>query len=202
MNLQPSSYYFSYYDPQFDRIFHSRMLSSQCQFIKKNGERCKKKCCIGIEYCRPHLTQKKNLQIRKSTIPNGGLGLFAYKEYTADNTIIFKKGDKICEYEGELLTAEQINERYHGLTAPYSVALNQNQFVDSSLERGIGSLSNTKPNHNNASFVIDNRNHKASIKATVNIKQNQEIFLSYGRSYKMPNEENVHYYTRGYNTKY
>jgi hypothetical protein len=195
-----SSYYYSFYDHNFDRIFYARMYSDRCEFIKKNGERCKRRCCIGIEYCRSHVSLKLHLMIKQSNIPDAGLGLFAKKENANPNIIVFKKGQKICNYEGEILTDEEINERYRGLTAPYAVALNNHEFIDSALERGVASTANTLPNHNNASFAIDNRNKRASIRATRNIKQGEEILLSYGRSYKLPHIEGVSYQTRKYPT--
>jgi hypothetical protein len=196
------SYYFSFYNNQFDRIFYSRMYADRCEYIKKNGERCKRRCCIGIEYCTTHLPMHLHLKIKKSTIPNAGLGLFAYQENSQPNQIVFRKDQKICNYKGEILTAEQINERYHNFTAPYTVGLSRNEFIDASLERGVGSTANTKTQHNNATLSIDNRNHRVSIKASRNIRQGEEIFLAYGNRYHLPHVEGVHYYTKKYATKY
>jgi hypothetical protein len=197
-----SSYYFNFYNPQFDRIFYSRMYSDRCEYVKKNGQQCKNKACIGIEICRTHLPMQMHLKIKKSSIPNTGLGLYAYEENVQPNHIVFRKGQKICSYEGELLTANEINERYHGFTAPYTVGLSKDQFIDASLYRGVGSTANTKPNFNNATLSIDNKNKRVSLKANRNIKQGEEIFLSYGSRYNLPQVENVHYYTKNYPTKF
>lgn len=42
----------------------------------------------------------------------------------------------------------------------------------------------------------------ASIKATRNIRQDEEIFISYGSRYRMPEFEDIRYYTKSHPTKY
>jgi hypothetical protein len=204
MDLQPASYWFSFYDPNFDRIFYSRMYSSRCTFIKRNGEQCKNKCCIGIELCRTHVTIEKHLQIKKSTIANAGLGLFAYKINSGQNDIIFKKDQIICDYEGEEIDEDELRHRYHQYTAPYCIQIANDEYLDSALERGIGSLANNKPHHNNAKFCISKRNgqSRVTIKATQNIRQGNEIFIAYGLGYKLPHIEHVNYYSKKYPTKF
>ncbi len=195
-------YYFSFYDPHHDRIFYDQIKTHQCLFIKKNNERCKKNCVLPFEYCYSHLPIKLNLQIRKSTIPNAGKGLFAYKPYSNPNDIVFKKNQKICNYNGDHINLNELNARYGNYTAPYAVKISNNEFIDSALERGVGSFANTKNNHNNAEFTISYQHHTASLKAKRNIRNNEEIFLGYGRAYRMPNVEHVRYYTKPYSTKY
>ena len=180
MELAPSSYYFSFYDPQFNRIFYSRMVSGRCRANTKRGTQCRKRCCIGIEYCHSHLPIVKKLTIKKSTIPNAGQGLFAHKENGANNEIIFRTGQTIIPYEGEIIDNDERYERYREYTAPYGLQINENEAVDAATHRGVGSLANRNPGHNNARFTIDNRNHRGVLKATRNIRQDQEIFVSYG----------------------
>jgi hypothetical protein len=201
--IQPSSYYFSFYDNQnFDRIFYGRLSSHRCTYTKANHQQCKRRAVIGFEYCSTHLPMAKHLQIRESTIENAGKGLFAYLENAPNNSIVFRNGDTICQYNGEHISRQELMNRYQGKTAPYAFQLNQNEMIDSALDRGIGSLANTKANHNNARFSINNQNHTVSIKATKNIRNNEEIFIPYGRSYHFPQQENVHYYSKPYPSQY
>lgn len=202
MEIAPSSYYFSYYDPQFNRTFYSRMMSGRCRANTKRGPQCKKRCCIGIEYCRSHLPIVKHLQIQKSTIPNAGLGLFAHRENAVPNAIVFKKNQTIIPYEGEIIDAEELIDRYGQYTAPYGLQIYNDEYVDGALRRGVGNIANQRPNHNNCRLVMDHRNHRAVLKATKNIRQDQEIFCDYGDDYHLPEDEGFHYYTKPYPTMY
>jgi len=101
-DFQPSSYYFTYYDNHFDRIFYGRLLSGRCMANTVKGVRCKRRCVIGFEYCRDHLVTEKCLQIRRRRWSR----LFAHEENAPPNTIVFEKGDTICQYNGQ-----HLNER-------------------------------------------------------------------------------------------
>jgi hypothetical protein len=166
--------------------FQGQLLTSKCSANTKNGARCKRNCIIGYEYCYSHLESEKQLKIKDSTIPQAEKGLFAFNRKKAPNETIFKKDQVITEYNGENISPAQKTARYANKTAPYAVEVGR-RVIDSALQRGVGSLANTKPNHNNASFSVSTRNNtpSAKVKATKPIKNNQEIFLSYGRSYKL-----------------
>jgi hypothetical protein len=199
--IADSSYWFSFYDDEQNRIFHSKMFSGRCETIKANGERCKKRCVIGIEYCASHLPKEKHLQIRPSNV--GGKGLFAYKPNGQPNEVIFKNKQKIMNYEGEHLTAEELNERYNMFTAPYGVQTgNNNEYIDSALERGVASLANSgiQKANCNCELYSDVRNHRVSIRAIKPIKQNEELLLYYGRMYRL--DEDTRYHIKRYNTLY
>jgi len=202
MEIAPSSYYFSFYDPQFNRIFYSRMMSGRCRAMTKRNTHCRKRCCIGIEYCFTHLPIEKSLQIRESTIPNAGLGLFAHRENGLPNQIVFRTNQTIIPYEGEVINRDELINRYGEFTAPYGLQTYQNEYVDSALRRGVGSIANKNTGNNNCRFSIDNRNRRAVLKATRNIRQDEEIFVGYGNQYRLPHEEGVHYYTKKYPTMY
>jgi meiotically up-regulated gene 157 (Mug157) protein len=49
---------------------------------------------------------------KKSTIPNAGMGLFAYDKTKADDEIIFRPNDDICNYFGQVITKEILDEQY------------------------------------------------------------------------------------------
>ena len=174
-----------------------KILNSQrCEGHNKSGQRCKRKCIIGYEYCPTHLKSEKDLKIKDSTIPNSGKGVFVDNS-TNNNEIVFRKDDKICDYNGIKTNKNNIDNEYRGKTAPYALQINNTDVIDAAGKRGVGSIINTKPGDNNCSFSIDNRNKSASVKATKNIKNGQELFLAYSRSYKL-NEPDVDYYTKNY----
>jgi len=117
-----------------------------------------------------------HVDIRPSTIPGAGLGLFALKE--------FNNGDLVVPYKGEILTKEQMDERYGDGLAPYALQINKNTYVDSACERGTGSFINTNPKKNNARFsVYSGRSGSppaASVRAIRKIPAGAEIFVDYG----------------------
>jgi hypothetical protein len=177
-----------------DEIHYRVKLDSlQCIDHTKAGARCKRKCVIGSPYCCTHLAYRHHLKIKTSLIPNAGKGLFAIEPGNADlDEVLFDKGDTICAYKGELINLATLNERYGQYTAPYTIQISANSFEDAAKTRGIGSLANTKPNHQNATISI--YQGRASLKATKDIKNGQEIYLSYGRQYRL-HEPQVQYET-------
>ena len=160
----------------------------QCQFIKPNRQRCKKRCVIGIPLCWIHSLQEYKVKVRESNIPNAGLGLFVDDKDSDDNEIVFKNGELICLYNGEIINQHKLNERYSRFTAPYAIELHKKVFEDGAIERGIGSLINhTTRAKANVRFSIS-RENKCNIVAIKNIRNNQELLINYGSSYKF-NEE-------------
>jgi hypothetical protein len=195
------TYTFLYYtQPNHRQTFRSEMESHQCQFIKRNQQQCKNRCIIGFEYCHSHMKTVLGLKIAPSTIPEAGKGLFAMKQ--------FERDEKICDYHGELLTREEVHDRYTNpqtnrtYTAPYTVAINNNYAVDSATERGIGSLANTSAGHNNARLVVNQRARTVSIKASRRIPIGQEIFVAYGPGYRHPTATTYDYTTVPYRRVY
>lgn len=164
--------------------YRTQVKSLQCIDHTKNGSRCKRKCVIGSPYCCTHLAYKHHLKIKPSNIPNSGKGLFSIDPMSADpNEILFRKGDTICKYHGEIIDHAELVERYSNKTPPYVVGISANRFEDGAKTRGIGSLANTNPGHNNATLSI--YRGSASLKATKNIRNGEEIYLSYGKEYVM-----------------
>ena len=130
------------------------------------------------------------LQIKNSTIENAGKGLFAYGN---PNEIIFKKNSKICDYNGQLINEETLNERYGDgdqYTAPYAIRLHNNKYEDAATVRGIGSTANHSNNRNkiNARLSIK-RDNTAQLMSIKNIKGGQEIFIDYGVEYLFQDED-------------
>jgi len=164
--------------------FRTQLQSLQCTDVTKKGTQCKRKCVIGSPWCSTHLSYKHHLKIKTSLIPNAGKGLFACDPLSSDaNEVLFKKGATICKYFGEVIDRDTLIERYSDKTGPFVIGISNNRFEDGAKTRGVGSLANTNPHHQNASISV--YNGRASLKATKNIKNGDEVYLSYGREYKL-----------------
>ncbi len=172
-----------------DSFFNKKLKTMRCEAVKANGQQCKNHTTIGQNYCHVHRKSMLHLQIKDSTISQAGKGLFA-----SGTGIIFRKGDRICMYNGQLIDKEELLRRYHDDTAPYGIQLHkkngEDQYEDGALERGIGSLAN----HSRIKSKINARlsishNNRAQLIATKNIRGGKEIFVNYGDDYRF--DENV-----------
>lgn len=160
-----------------EKVFNSTL----CRGHVKNGARCKRKVVIGFEYCFSHLPQEMRLKIKTSTIAGAWSGLFAFDRTKGEDEIVFKAGDTVCEYNGQVITQVKKKERYQGHTAPYAVQYNANRVIDCACKRGVGALANTnRQKGNNATFSINTRSQTIKVKATKNIRNNEEVFIAYG----------------------
>ena len=162
--------------------FSGDLKSEQCEGKTIHGSQCKRTTVIGTRWCYSHLLKFKHLRIKKSTLPNGGMGLYCV-DCSSENDIVFRAGDKIISYDGELIDKEELEDRYGEHTAPYGIQINKNKFEDGALHRGVGTLVNHKSHSlSNARFGVS-RNRIVLI-ATKNIRSNTEIFVCYGREYR------------------
>mgnify|MGYP002406883613 FL=1 len=178
-----------------DTMFDCYLNAYICQAINKNGTRCKRTTTIGTPYCYSHLLHIKHLKIKQSTIPNAGKGVFAIDPKKGVNEVVFKKGENIAPYMGELLTNEELENRYDNLTAPFGLNVSKTQNRDAACDRGIGSLINHRPTAQaNVKFSVNPQNKTVSIKAIKNIRNGEELFANYSRAYKF--NENTTYTTK------
>jgi hypothetical protein len=203
----PTYFHFWYHNPVHpdnDIKFNGQLKSMQCDFVKADGHQCRRRCVIGLPCCFSHLPVRYHVIVKPSLIPGAGKGLFAYDKTKGPNDIVFKgerhttytrtPGDKICPYYGEIINQHQLQERYGENTAPYGIEISDNRYEDAALERGVGSLLNHKLRaSSNCTFSI-NRNNRIDIRATKNIRNGQELHVSYGNQYQM-NEPGVEYKT-------
>jgi SET domain-containing protein len=158
--------------------FKCNLHCHRCQAINKNGTRCKKRTCKMLPTCHIHSKTLYGVEVKPSTIPNAGLGLFACKYFNRD--------DIIAPYNGELLTKQELNDRYgrtDGDYAPYGLRMSENKFMDCACERGVASYANANPNNNNAKFAVDNTRNTVNLRATRPIRVGEEIFVYYGNTY-------------------
>jgi len=137
--------------------------------------------------CWSHLLQIKHLRVKNSLIPNAGKGLFALNKKLPDNNVIFRRGDLILDYGGEILDTEQIVDRYDDRTAPYAIQLKHNVFFDCACKRDAGAIANQGANNaqNNARFSANYRIHpqQVQLRALRDIRNNTEILVNYGGDY-------------------
>ena len=184
----------------------------QCNCINlNNGRRCRRKCVIGLEVCSQHLGLIYHLKIKKSTIQNSGLGVFAINPYLARDdtkTILFHgernkrrgTGDFICDYNGETISNAEMENRYNEYTAPYGCRINPRAVVDAACSRSLGSMINSTTSYSSANceFVQRRVGHQpvgVYIRARKNIRNGDELLVWYGKEYQF-HEDGVRFSTR------
>jgi SET domain-containing protein len=124
-----------------------------------------------------------SLEIKKSGIPGAGKGLFA--------TTLFKRGDRVIEYTGDVITwaeCRRRNEALEGVGA-YFFYVNDRKCVDAqnrpdSLARYANDASGIvriPGMRNNSRFEVIKG--KPFIIASRNIKPGDEVFVAYGKDY-------------------
>jgi hypothetical protein len=150
---------------------------------------------IGRDLCFQHLISDKHLKIKPSGIPDSGKGLFAVNTKKPENAIIFHKNDKIIPYTGENIPKSEIIKRYSDKTAPYGLELSQKNNIDCACMRTAGALANTSNKKSELNAFFSGNSHHALLKASKNIKNNQEILVDYGPTYKL-NEKGVIFFTK------
>ena len=111
------------------------------------------------------------------------MGLFARNVHGVDG-VVFQNGDIVCPYNGEIIDRNELNRRYKEYTAPYGLQNRIDSFEDTALRRGIGSIINHSPSKAKCRISIG-RNNRASIVATKNIKDGEELYINYGKDYKL-----------------
>lgn len=129
----------------------------------------------------------KQLFIKKSLLPSGGMGLFTRKK--------IPKGERIIEYKGRVTTWKDVNHR-NG-TNGYIFYITRNHVLDAytykkSLARfandarGIG---RKKGLSNNAEY--EDADLKVYIKAIKDIPAGSEILVGYGKEYWQAIRQNI-----------
>jgi hypothetical protein len=174
--------------------FVGQLECDRCIGVNKNGSRCKRRVCIGTFYCFTHLQSEKHLKIKTSNIEGAGKGLFAFSK--TDDELLFRKDETIIKYVGELIHADELVHRYADKTGSYALKIKENDYEDSALIRGVGSIANTAPHlcDNNTRLAVCYRKPQyAMLKATKNIYNGDEILCDYGPYYTL--HENGVYFT-------
>jgi hypothetical protein len=130
------------------------------------------------------------------------LGLFACDESKTPRATVFAPKQFIVPYVGEVLTKDELEERYHGdEVGPYAVELGRTardtSFLDAALVRGAASMSNMcvaelafkdedgTPMCKNNARIAPRRGADwfSFLQATDFIKNHDEIYTDYGAAY-------------------
>ena len=173
--------------PRPDKHGVIHMPSQQCTAYTAKGNACKLRTLRGHQ-CAVHTRIHQRLTVAKSTIPNGGLGLFVAKGAPP-----IRRGERIACYSGDwiqLLPEDADNDSKGG---PYFLQINRNLCVDAArTNTALGRWANDtrgvtdatgRRQRPNAMLVADRRNRQGALKASRTIKPGEEIFASYGRNY-------------------
>ncbi|TXH21398.1 MAG: SET domain-containing protein [Chitinophagaceae bacterium] len=132
------------------------------------------------------LPQSDQLEVKISTLPNSGMGLFAKIE--------FQKGERIIEYCGEMLTWQQVEDDADN---GYIFHIDDEHVIDARncLEafgryaNDAAGLSRVKGVRNNA--LYEEEDYSVFIVADKKIKAGEEIFVAYGKEYWQQVKENI-----------
>jgi len=118
---------------------------------------------------------KPNVIVKKSNIPNAGLGLFANRSFIPN--------DHICWYRGELIDQAELDRRYGDNVAMYTIKVGKDAYIDAAnTPHNIGRYANmaNKRKDNNAKYVVSAKTKTARLVAIKNIKEGSEILVDYG----------------------
>lgn len=157
----------------------------RCEAKTKDGSKCKRRTCKYSKYCFQHTKALTGLQIKKSSIPGAGMGLWTSKKIPANATV--------TQYGGELISLQEEQRRDSG----YGVQVNPRQdwvrdgrSTQSGLGRWINQCREQNRKRapkcrNNAKFSVNNKKKTVSIKTLKDkaIPAGSEIFIGYGGSY-------------------
>jgi hypothetical protein len=179
-------HHFEFYEDVENRLptFSCSLQSERCHSQTKLGARCSRKSVIGTPYCWSHLLSNHHLRLLPSTVPNAGKGVFVLNKQKPLGDIIIRNDDVVCPYGGELIDEATLNHRYGDKTAPYAIWLSQSRYRDAACARGIGSMINHDSRRANVVFAVNHRAKTVSIKAKRNLRNGEELFVSYGRNYR------------------
>ena len=168
--------------------FACTLKCERCSGADAKGGRCKRTVCIGVPLCWQHVVKYYHVKVKPSTLRNAGRGVFAQLPGPArnqdPNAIVFQRGQNILPYRGDVITEAERGRRYAQATAVYAVTNEDGDYIDGACRRGIGTLIN----HNddaasvNVELVVEPDN-TITIAATKDIKNGEELFLNYGRTY-------------------
>lgn len=170
--------YFHFHNTITNENFDGPLIVARCTMNTADGIRCKKKCQIGVSVCWMHLLSYKKLRIQKSEIRNAGLGLFALRKKNTSTLPVFKRGDLITAYDGDVIDEDELTRRYGDDTAPYAYEVDDDTYEDAALVRGVGSTINHNAKKKNCECNVG-ENGKLQISATKNIFHGKEIYLNY-----------------------
>jgi hypothetical protein len=157
---------------------HTIRIAARCAHAA-NGRQCGRTTVVTHPYCWYHTRTELGLEVRRSTIAGAGLGLFAVRP--------FLPGERIAQYDGERLSADEYQERYEGQAlGTFGIELDHNVVLDARrTDSGVARYAcdyHGSGGKANAEFVavLNKRGGEVWIIATKSIGVGDEIFVDYG----------------------
>ena len=144
----------------------------QCNAIARAGHRCKLKTCKYAPKCYHHTP----VQVQQSNIPGAGRGLFAKRD--------LKPNEKIADYTlgTQQMTQQMFNLKYPDGRATHVAQIHGTYYDATDGSKSIAGMANrgVSGSRNNARI-----NKNGGVVMTKPVRKGQEIYLSYGRSYRL-----------------
>ncbi|MCS6999415.1 MAG: SET domain-containing protein-lysine N-methyltransferase [Bacteroidota bacterium] len=98
-------------------------ITKQCAYVGADGQRCRRLTTLTHPYCYHHTRIVHGVEVRESTIPGAGKGLFAVRRLPKDTFLFY--------YDGDRLSVQEYTERYAELgVGPYAIELNATTVID------------------------------------------------------------------------
>jgi hypothetical protein len=168
--------------------FRCFLKSKPCAAFTKVDQPCRNNVILGIPYCYMHMKNIYSLFIKESPHSvHSGKGVFAWDpDAQREEGRVFAPRIEVVKFEGEVLTREEMEDRYKNLdevSMPYAIQISPHRFIDASCERGIASMINPPPAHRqpNVRFSPSRNNpNRIRIISTKNIKHGEELFVDHG----------------------
>jgi hypothetical protein len=150
------------YEVPGKQAFECKLTCAQCIAETSQGARCKRTVCVGVPVCAQHAVKYLQVAIGRTKLADERrrrldfAGLIACSSAaSARQTVIFREGDYIIPYLGEVVTKSQVDARYdfargHGrvkAVAPYVMEQNTgkgtSRLYDAACYRSYGAFVNT-----------------------------------------------------------
>lgn len=191
-------------DPYTGReLWTQPLVVYKCAGYDEIGKPCKKRIAKTHPYCQRCAKKILHVVVSPSSLGSKvGYGLIAHNPNLNEGDIVFRKGDYIAPYMGTKVTAKVLSKMYDCsekiVVCPYAVTLGKD-IIDGALYRGFavyandaapefdedGELIDYDESKNNSIFQVDlmRKKDNAELIAIKDIKQNEEIFVSYSKDY-------------------
>lgn len=159
----------------------------RCQWRTESGgqiAQCSRTNCRYVPFCWQHTQMLYKVKVAPTALEGFNfLGLFACAPEVAENAVLFKKDQKIIPYVGDRVTKRELDERYAGdYTAPYALQAPGVGYLDAACVRTAAAYANHRARPN--AKLMSHAGEFGVIVATRDIRNDEEIYVSYGDDYR------------------
>ncbi len=161
----------------------------QCAYKKSDGQQCQLNTCRQFPYCWVHLRVVDGLQVKPSTVPGAGLGLFFVGNKRTDHV---KARNPISCY-----SAKNVDTNASG-TSDYIVKVGRSKFMNSEDKLNyVGRYINHSADPNVEISGTHNIRERMgrfvlNIRTKKRVNKGDELFLDYGPNFKNPTTTATH----------